>query len=131
VSECGASLWCDPGRWVPEAARLLRPGGRLVFHTTSVLAAVCCPEPPGAARRELLRPQREVRRLVTAAGGVEFHPGHGEWIATLRASGFAVDDLREIYAPPDATDHPYYQLATADWACRWPVEEIWVAHLTQ
>src|ERR1700689_3117857 len=28
VSECGASLWCDPSRWVPEAARLLRPGGR-------------------------------------------------------------------------------------------------------
>jgi SAM-dependent methyltransferase len=25
--ECGASLWCDPARWVPEAARLLRPGG--------------------------------------------------------------------------------------------------------
>lgn len=31
ISECGASLWCDPARWVPEAARLLRPGGRLVF----------------------------------------------------------------------------------------------------
>lgn len=40
VSECGASLWCDPDRWVPEAARLPRPAGRLVFHTTSVLAAV-------------------------------------------------------------------------------------------
>ena len=47
----------------------------------------------------------------------------------LRASGFTVDDLREIYAPPDATDHPYYQLATAEWARQWPVEEIWVAHL--
>ena len=23
-----------------------------------------------------------------------------------RASGFAIDDLREICAPPDATDHP-------------------------
>ena len=30
VSEFGASLWCAPDRWVPEAARLLRPGGRLV-----------------------------------------------------------------------------------------------------
>ena len=131
MSECGASLWCDPARWVPEAARLLRPGGRLVFHTTSVLAAVCCPEPPGPARRELLRPQRETRRLVAAGGGTEFHPGHGEWITFLRASGFAIDDLCEIYAPPDATDHPYYQLATADWARQWPVEEIWVAHLAQ
>src|SRR5207244_4047052 len=30
-SEYGASLWCDPDRWIPEAARLLRPGGELVF----------------------------------------------------------------------------------------------------
>jgi SAM-dependent methyltransferase len=131
VSECGASLWCDPDRWVLEAARLLRAGGRLVFHTTSVLAAMCSPETPGPARRELLRPQREARRLVAAQGGVEFHPGHGEWIAILRASGFAIDDLREIYAPPDAPDHPYYQLATAEWARQRPVEEISVAHLAQ
>jgi len=89
---------CDPARWVPEAARLLRAGGRLVFHTSRVLAAVCCPDPPEPAHRKLLRPQREARRLVTAAGGTEFHPGHGEWIAILRASGFVIDDLREIYA---------------------------------
>ena len=31
ISEFGASLWCDPYRWIPEAARVLRPGGRLVF----------------------------------------------------------------------------------------------------
>jgi hypothetical protein len=49
----------------------------------------------------------------------------------LRASGFTVDDLREIYAPPDAVDHPYYQLATIEWARQWPIEEIWVAHLAQ
>src|SRR5581483_6897934 len=29
VSEYGASIWVDPYRWVPEAARLLREGGRL------------------------------------------------------------------------------------------------------
>jgi SAM-dependent methyltransferase len=26
ISEYGASLWCDPEAWIPEAARLLRPG---------------------------------------------------------------------------------------------------------
>ena len=26
ISEYGASLWCDPHRWIPEAARLLWPG---------------------------------------------------------------------------------------------------------
>jgi hypothetical protein len=83
------------------------------------------------ARRELLRPQRETRRVVTAEGGTQFYPGHGEWIAILRGSGFAVDGLREVYAPPGAADHSYYQVATAGWARRWPVEEIWTAHLEQ
>jgi hypothetical protein len=124
---CGAT----PVRSVPEAARLLRAGGRLVFHTTSILVALCSPEPSGPACRELLRPQRETYRLVTGEGGVQFHPGHREWITILRASGFTVDDLREIYAPPDAVDHPYYQLATVEWARQWPIEEIWVAHLAQ
>jgi hypothetical protein len=55
---------------------------------------------------------------------VQFHPGHGEWITILRASGFIVDDLREIYAPPGAVDHPYYQLAAVEWARQWPIESL-------
>ena len=50
ISECGASLWCDPAGWVPEAARLLRQGGKLVFHTTTILVTVCSPGPDGPAR---------------------------------------------------------------------------------
>ena len=128
VSECGASLWCDPSRWVPEAARLLRPGGRLVFHTISALVAMCVPAGPGTAGRELLHSQRDVARVEAPGQGVEFHPGHGEWIRILRTAGFVVDALHELYAPPDAETHPYYQLATAPWASRWPAEELWVAH---
>ena len=37
ISEYGASIWCDPYRWIPEAARLLRPGGQLIFLVNSVL----------------------------------------------------------------------------------------------
>jgi len=99
-----------------------------VFHTTSVLVTLCSPEPPGPSRRELLRPQRAARRMVTPESGVQFHPSHGEWIKILSASGFVVDALHELYAPPDAPDHPCYTLATASWARQWPVEEIWVAH---
>ena len=44
ISEYGASLWADPARWLPEAARLLRPGGRLIFLTNSVLAYLCSPD---------------------------------------------------------------------------------------
>ncbi len=49
VSEYGASVWCDPERWIAEAARLLRPGGRLVFLTNSVLVSLCVPEEGGYA----------------------------------------------------------------------------------
>jgi SAM-dependent methyltransferase len=74
VSECGASLWCDPVRWVPEAARLLRQGGKLVFHTTTLLVTVCSPGPDGAAGQELLRPQRQAHRLATPRGGSSSTP---------------------------------------------------------
>jgi SAM-dependent methyltransferase len=129
ISECGASLWCDPARWVPEAARLLRRGGKLVFHTTTMLVTVCSPGPDGPAGQVLLHPQRQAHRLATARGGIQFHRGHGEWITILRGSGFIIDALHELYAPPDAPDHPYYPLASAEWARQWPVEEIWAAHL--
>ena len=35
ISEYGACLWAGPQHWVPEAARVLRPGGPLVFLTNS------------------------------------------------------------------------------------------------
>src|ERR1700736_1620823 len=37
VSEYGASIWCDPHKWIPEAARLLRSQGELVFLRSSTL----------------------------------------------------------------------------------------------
>src|SRR3954451_5005453 len=38
ISEYGASIWCDPYLWIPEAARLLRPGGWLIFLCNGLLA---------------------------------------------------------------------------------------------
>src|SRR5207302_1544132 len=43
INEYGASVWCDPYRWVPQAARLIRPAGRLVFMAPSTLARMCVP----------------------------------------------------------------------------------------
>jgi SAM-dependent methyltransferase len=129
VSEYGASLWCHPERWVAEAARLLRPGGRLVFLTNSVLATLCVPEDEGFAQECLLRPQRALHRVEWPGGGVEFHPSHGQWIRVLGANGFVIDALHELYAPADAPTHEYYAIATAQWARQWPVEDLWAAHL--
>ena len=129
VSEYGAGPWCDPKRWLPEAARLLRPGGRLIFLTNSVLAGLCVPADEGVAGDRLLRGQRELNPIEWADGGVEHHPGHGDWIRELRAAGFVVDALHELYPPDDAPTHEYYEIVTAEWAGRWPAEDLWVAHL--
>jgi SAM-dependent methyltransferase len=94
VSEYGAGVWCDPERWVAEAARLLRPGGRLVFLTNSVLATLCVPEDEGFAQERLTRPQRGLHRVQWPGGGIEFHPSHGDWIRVLGANGFVVEAVR-------------------------------------
>jgi SAM-dependent methyltransferase len=125
LSEYGASIWCEPSAWIPEAARLLRPGGRLVFLRNSTLVILCSPD-EGRAEEHLVRPQFGMRRFEWD-GGVEFHLAHGDWIELLRGSGFDVERLVELQAPAEAADHPYYDFVGADWARRWPAEEIWVA----
>jgi ubiquinone/menaquinone biosynthesis C-methylase UbiE len=130
LSEYGASLWAEPERWVAEAARLLRPGGRLVFLTNSVLVYVCAPA-VGRVVEELVRPQRGMYRIKWPdSDGIEFHLAHGDWIRLLRANGFEIDALHELYAPEGATMHEYYAFVSPEWAQRWPVEDVWVAHKT-
>jgi SAM-dependent methyltransferase len=130
VSEYGACVWCDPQRWIPEAARLLRPGGRLVFLTNSVQVTVCVPQDGGPAVDRLLRPQNGMSRMKWPGGGIEFHPSHGDWIRVLGENGFVVEALHELYAPEHAKTPDYYDIATAEWARRWPVEDLWTAQLT-
>ena len=126
LSEYGASIWVDPHRWVPEAARLLRPGGELVFLRNSTLVILCSPD-VGQAEERLLRPQFGIHRFEWPEGGVEFHLGHGEWIRLLRENGFEILDLVELQAPDTALRHEYYDYVSPEWARRWPSEEIWRA----
>lgn len=127
LSEYGASIWSDPYLWVPEAARLLRPGGLLVFLRNSTLLILCSPDGDEPAGERLVRPQFGMHRLEW--DGVEFHLAHGDWIRLLRANGFEIEDLVELQAPPDALTHPHYDFVTAEWGRRWPAEEIWKARL--
>ena len=128
VSEYGASPWCEPERWIGEAARLLCSGGRLVFLTNSVLAALCVPDEGGVAGDRLLRSPADVARVGWPGGGVEHHPAHGEVIRVLRDAGFVVDALHELHASSTQPGPEYYEIATAEWAARWPAEDLWVAH---
>ncbi len=127
ISEYGAAIWCDPYRWIPEAARLLRPGGRLIFLANSVLLMLCVndyeTEPTTAT---LQRPQRDMHRFDWPDDdGIEFHVGHGEMLGILRSAGFEVEALHELYRTPGATTS--YPWADPEWCDRWPSEELWVA----
>jgi len=127
VSEYGASIWCDPHRWIPEAHRLLRPAGHLWFLRNSTISILCAPD-EGKPAEALLRPQRGLGRLEWPGEvGVEWQLPHGELFRLLRRTGFDVVDLVELYAPDDAADHAYYDAFSAEWSRKWPVEEIWVA----
>lgn len=125
ISEYGACLWADPYRFVPEVARLLRPGGRFSFLTNSWLLMLCSPDSGSVpAGEQLLRPGFGMHRMESLDDeAVEFHLSHGDWIRLLRGNGFEIDDLVEIR--PDAHARTRWPFVTLPWARRWPCEEAW------
>ena len=128
VSEYGASIWADPYRWIPEAARLLRPGGHLVFLVNGTLVNLTSPDALERPGRRLLRDYFGLHRLEWSDDqSVNFYLGYGDWIRLFRANGLEVERLVEIQAPEDAKQHRYETLPDPDWARRWPSEDIWVA----
>jgi SAM-dependent methyltransferase len=129
LSEYGASLWADPYLWIPEAARVLRPGGRLVFLTQSVLTYLCAPD-VGEVADSLQRPMFGMHKINWPdEDGTEFNLAHGDWVRLLRKHGFELEDLIELQVPEGVDTHEYYAFIPADWGRQWPPEEIWVARL--
>lgn len=121
----GAMSFCDPYRSVPEAARLLRDHGRLIFNCSTLLRMACFPlgDPDAPITRVLHSPYFGAREFDWGDGTIDFQIPHGEWIRLFRENGFAIEDLMELQAPSDATTT--YDYADIDWARKWPTEEIW------
>lgn len=129
VSEYGASIWADPYRWIPEASRLLRPGGRLMFLVNGLFLSLCSPDeddPDVPAANALQRPYFGLHRLEWKSDrSVNFNLGYGNWIRLLHANGFEVEDLIELQPAEGATTGNKY--VPYQWARNWPSEEVWKA----
>lgn len=127
ISEYGAAIWCDPYTWIPEAARILKPGGRLVFLGNGFLLMLCTApgsdsETPVSTRLE--RPLFEMHRFDWEDdGSTEFHLPHGKMVALLRDSGFEIEELIEVEIPEGSTTT--YPFVSLEWARKWPCEEVW------
>ena len=127
ISEYGASIWSDPYRWIPEASRVLKPSGQLIFLVNGTLLMLSVPdkaETPAGDR--FLRDYFGMLRFEWSDDeSVEFHLGYGDWIRLLRANGFEVEDLVELRPTEGAETR--FPFVTNEWARRWPSEEIWKA----
>ncbi|MFQ5907765.1 MAG: class I SAM-dependent methyltransferase [Thermoplasmata archaeon] len=78
ISEYGAAIWSDPHRWIPEASRVLRPKGELIFLVNGTLLMLCVPdEDEVAAGDRLLRDYFGMYRFDNDVESVEFHLGYG------------------------------------------------------
>jgi SAM-dependent methyltransferase len=122
----GAMSFCDPYRTVPEAARLLRPGGWLVFSISSLLHDTCFPtdDPDAPITTTLHQPMFRHGGYDWGDGTIDFQLLHSEWIGLFRANAFAIEDLVSLRPPVDATTG-YEGFASVAWARNWPAEEIW------
>jgi len=134
ISEYGASIWCDPYRWIPETARILRPGGKLVFVTGTALMMMCFPTEDESApadtalHRDYFGMDRfEWHAEDGTAKNVAFQLGHGNMIRLLRSCAFAIDDLIEMQAPEGSRSHIDAGVSL-EWARRWPSVEGWKVH---
>jgi SAM-dependent methyltransferase len=120
----GALFFADPDRTIPEVARVLRPGGQLVFATGHPLRAVAQSRRSGRMGRRLAYDYFGLGRIALD-GGFEHYRTIGDWIDLFRRNGLAVERLVEPRAPRRRRSS---YLTTRDhaWGQRWPLEAIWV-----
>jgi SAM-dependent methyltransferase len=124
----GATSFTDPHLTIPEAARVLRPGGLLVFDMATPFIWMAWGDDPdgGPPTNELRTPYFGMGRVEVADPDwqtVEWQLPYGEWIRLFRRCGLTVEDLIELRPAEDATTT--YDYAPLAWARDYPGEHIW------
>jgi len=128
ISEYGAAIWCDPQLWIPEAHRLLKPGGKLVFLGNHPFSMLCAPQSGAPCDEQLHRPyfgmgKLDWRDVEIEPGGVEFNLPVSQWLQLFERTGFVVERYQELQAPVNAEGFSFF--VSAEWARQWPGEQVW------
>ncbi len=119
----GAMTFCDPYRTVPEAARLLRPGGLFAFSNASPLRSICLDRRRDRIGRTIRYDYFGLHR-IDYPEGVEFQLTYADWVRLFLASGLRLEGLLET-RPPVGARSRYLRLRQDDWGRRFPLEVIW------
>jgi SAM-dependent methyltransferase len=127
ISEYGAAIWADPYKWIPEAWRLLRPGGELVFlgHHPFVITHDDFGDGQPAGWK-LVNPYFGMHRMDWEDDGnlgTEFSLPISEWFRLFRDTGFDVIDYLELRALVPSDEVRFF--VRADWAHDYPSEQVW------
>lgn len=119
----GAMTFADPYRTVPEAARLLRPGGLFAFSDESPIMSLAWAEGDEHPTDRLVRDYFGLHAMPDD-DMISFQLPYGEWIRLFRANGFTIEDLIELQPAADAKSS-YRDDEDRAWSRRWPGENIW------
>jgi len=119
----GAMTFGEPRSTVPECARVLRPGGLLVFAAASPIRTLTFDRRSDRQTRELRRSYFELHRLELGTA-IEFQLPYGAWIDLFAEHGLEVLRLIES-RPPLGARTAYLSGPDGRWAERWPMEAIW------
>ncbi|MFT4542340.1 MAG: SAM-dependent methyltransferase [Planctomycetota bacterium] len=120
----GATTFSDPHRTIPDATRVLRRGGELVFNMASPMRDTCARHENGEPKAELERDYFSMHRIVDEDGGCYFNLPYGAWIRLFRRCGLELLDMIELQ-PPAGAKTTYGGYISEEWARRWPAEIIW------
>jgi len=129
ISEYGAAIWADPYLWIPEAHRLLKPGGQLVFLGHHILTVLCSPLDGSIPITRHLEQsyfgqyRQDWQDAEDDPGGIEFNLMTSDWIRLFIKMGFEIVDYVEVQAPDHAEGVPYS--ISAEWAKAFPSEQVW------